>query len=104
MKKPDNYELKKWLYDNFITGLKIHHYQTGTDTAATDWELIPHTGKSKRLRDHTIQKLVEVRPDYNSVLKPVNSVIKEVEEWGKFAKVEAKELAEYERLKKKFEQ
>jgi hypothetical protein len=102
MKKPTDYELKKWLCDNFITGLKIHHYQTGTDTASTDWELIPSTGKSKRLRDHTIQKLVNVRPDYNSVLQPLDSIVKEIEEWKKFAKTEAKELSEYERLKKKF--
>lgn len=103
MKKPENYKLKKWLCENIIVGLHIHYYQTGTESADTDWELITGEGKSKRINANLIKHLVNVKPDWASVLRVNNEIIKEVNEYKIFAKKEAKDLVEYERLKKKFE-
>jgi hypothetical protein len=103
MKKPDNYELKKWLCDNTICGLKVHYYQTGSDTSDTDWELESTTGEKKRVRSHPIDKMVDVRPDWVSVLHVHDSVRREVKAWDEYAEKEVDELAEYERLKRKFE-
>jgi len=102
MNKPEFYELKKWLRDNTICGLKVHYYQTGDDTADTDWELIPDTGKSRKVKADIISRYVEVRPDWVSVLRPLSAVIQQVNEYEAFAKKESRDLAEYERLKKKF--
>jgi hypothetical protein len=103
MKEPQYYEFKKWLCNNTIVGLKVHYYQTGTDTSDTDWELIPQTGKSKRVKAHTVRPLVTLRPDWVRVLQINAEVRREVEEYEKFAKKEARDLSEYRRLKAKFE-
>lgn len=102
VKKPENYELKKWLCENTIVGLELYNYQTGTDTAATDWELIPQDGKKKRVKSHSVEGLVTVRPDWIRVLSVTDIVAREVDEYKVFAKKEAKDLREYERLQKKF--
>lgn len=104
MKKPHDYEFKKWLCENTIIGLRIYYYQTGTDTSDTDWELMPSEGKSKRVKATTVSPLVEVRPDWVRILQVRDHVRKEIVEYAKYAKSEAKDLAEYERLKKKFEE
>jgi len=103
MKKPGQYELKKWLYNNTIVGLKLHYYQTGTDTAATDWEMTPKEGRKKRVKSHSVKGLVDIRPDWIRVLQLEPRYVKEMEEYAAFAKKEAKDLALYEKLKKKFE-
>lgn len=102
MKEPTDWELKKWLCDNTVVGLRIHYFQTGTDTSETDWELTPATGKSKRVRSDRVSPLVEVRPDWVRVLSPLRSVVREVEEYTIFAKKEARDLAEFKRLSAKF--
>ena len=103
MKKPARYELKKWLSENAVCGLKLHYYQTGTDTATTDWELIPVDGKSKRVRSDSVKDLITISPDWYRVLRLSERYIKEVEEYSVFEKKEHKDLTEYKRLKKKFE-
>jgi len=104
MKKPQDFELKEWLCDHKTKGLVVHYYQTGTDTADTDWELIPREGKSKRVKDHKVKDLVTLRPDWVRVMTVTDRVRREVEEYREFAKREAADLAEYERLKKKFDE
>lgn len=103
MNCPDRYELKKWLCKNGIKGLILHYYQTGTETSQTDWELIPLEGKSRRVPAESVRGLVELRPDWVRILSPHSKVIKEIEEYDKFAKANAAELATYKRLKAKFE-
>jgi hypothetical protein len=102
MKKPASFTLKEWLCDNSIRGLIIHYYQTGTDTSDTDWELIPSEGKPKRVKADKVKDLVTVRPDWARVMTVTTQVVKEVQEYREFCKREAVDLAEYERLKKKF--
>lgn len=104
MKKPQDFDLKEWLCDHQIKGLIVHYYQTGTDTADTDWELIPSEGKSKRVKDHNVKDLVTLRPDWVRVMTVTDRVQREVKEYREFAEREAAGLAEYERLKKKFDE
>ena len=102
MNIPKHYEVKKWLCENVIVGLKIHYYQTGEDRSSTDWELFPQEGKSQRWRASTVEDLVIFSPDWVRLFKVVDEVRKEVEEWKIFEKEEAHDLAEYRRLKEKF--
>ena len=103
MKAPNQYDLKKWLCDNTIIGLRLHYYQTGTDTAETDWELMPETGKAKRVVSSSVCGLVDIRPDWIRVMRVRAEVKKEVDEYKTFAKKESRDLREYKRLKEKFE-
>lgn len=104
MKKPANYEFKKWLCDNTIVGLRLHYYPVGVDTADTDWELTTSSGTTKRVNQNTVQGLVRLDPDWVRVLRATDKVKREVDEYTAFAKKEAKDLATYERLRKKFEE
>lgn len=103
MKKPEDYELKKWLCSNTVYDLKIHHIQTGVDTFDTDWEMTSTSKKKKRCRDYKVKPLVDIHPNWNSVLRAKREVVKEVKAWDEFAKKEETDLLEYERLKMKFE-
>ena len=103
MKEPEDIELKQWLCDKAIKGLIVHHYQTGTDTSDTDWELIPYEGKPKRVVADKVKRLVSVDPDWAHVMRVHDRVRSEVDEWNAFVKKEAADLAAYKRLKQKFE-
>lgn len=103
MKKPDGYEIKKWLCSNVICGLKLYYYQTGSDTSATDWELESISGEKKRFRDYLVCRYIQFKPDWVSAFEVSKSVIDEVKAWDEYEAKESDELAEYERLKKKFE-
>ena len=102
MKKPKQYDLKKWLCENLIVGLKVRYYQTGTDTSDTDWELMPAIGKAKRVKARSVEELVDVKPNWSSVLQLKECYRVEVGEWDNFRIKESKDFAEYERLKRKF--
>ena len=101
MKKPEQYELKKFIMRG-ISGLKLHYYQTGTESSATDWELFTEDGKTKRVRAEKVGKLVEVRPDWIRILRLKPHLTAEVLKWEIFEKEHKAELAEFERLKEKF--
>lgn len=103
MIKPIDYELKKWLCDNIIIGCKVHYYQTGTDTSDTDWEIFTKEGGAKRLKRDMIMHLIRFSPDWIRLFAVEDCILREVEAYRNFAKREAKDLAEYNRLKKKFE-
>jgi hypothetical protein len=104
MKKPENYDLKAWLSNHDIKGLIVHYYHVGTDSSDTDWELIPTEGNSKRVKASIVQELVTLRPDWMVVMDVKDSVLSEVNEYREFLKREITDLAEYNRLKQKFEQ
>lgn len=102
MNKPKHYELKKWLCENTVKGLVIHRRIVNNDESETYWELIPTEGKSKKVKDNPVSSMVQLRPDWVRVLSVLGSIKREVDEYKQFSKFEAKDLAEYERLKKKF--
>lgn len=102
MKKPIQYDLKKWLCEYTIVGLRLYYNQTGTETAETDWELMPSVGEPKRILAQIVQDLVVLSPDWVRVLRVKDIVRREIADYEKFAKKEARDLTIYERLKKKF--
>ena len=102
MKQPEHYELKQWLASNTITGLRLYYYQTGTDTADTDWELTTKEGETLRVLASTVEPLVRVSPNWVRVLYIDGVYAREVEKYQDFAKREAKDLKEFARLKEKF--
>jgi hypothetical protein len=103
MKKPEYYDLKKWLCENTIVGLRVSQTVTGCDTMDVYWVLEPAAGVHKRVRDTTVQGLVDIHPDWIRVLDVKDKVRAEVDAWDAFAKKEARDLSEYKRLKEKFE-
>lgn len=100
MKKP--IDLALWLYGADVTSVDVEYLQTGTDTADT-FVTIRNSKGEKRLRWNTLAELVEVGMDHRSIMRLRESVARECVEWRDFAKRNQHELAEYERLKAKFE-
>jgi hypothetical protein len=105
MKIPSQYELKKWLCDNTIRGVILHHYHRAAtgDTSETDWELRAETGEVKRVLGNTVINLVCFTRDLRHILGPSPCVRKEVEDYRAFEKASQEELETYLRLKEKFE-
>ena len=102
MKKPSDYELKRWLCENTIVGIKLYYYQTGTETSDTDWELETINSEKKRFKSRLVKKFVDVDIDWIRVLRVKAQIVDEMRKWDKFAEKEKEDLAEYERLKDKF--
>lgn len=108
MKKPSNIEL--WLYDVNVGGLIVESRMTGCDASETFWKLIPTDAfgntkgcdPARKFPDHAVKGLVDLNPDHCSVLRLRYDVVKRVREWKAFAEKEARDLAEYNRLKRKF--
>lgn len=108
MKKPVNYDLKKWLCEHLIIGLEVVQKVTSEDTADTYWKLyamidLYDRKETRAVEEDIIEPLVYVKPDWAAVLRVKDSVRKEVDEWDKFVKTEIDDFEEYKRLKKKFE-
>ena len=85
-----------------IHGLYIEQRQTGTDTADTFVKITGSNGKAEGLW-RTYREFLELVPDHNSVCHVKEKYARQVEDWRKFEKQNAKELAEYKRLKAKFD-
>jgi len=108
MKKPANYEIKKWLCEHIISGLEITYKMTSEDTSDTYWVLYAmidmyNSQETREVKEDIIEPLVNVKPDWAAVLRVKDSIRKEVDEWDKFVKTETTDFEEYKRLKKKFE-
>jgi len=101
MKKPQDYELKKWLSENILIGLELNYYQTGTDTSDTDWIIKSKNNGERTVRSGKVEQLVTVRVDWVRVIRATDAVQNEVKEWDAFSEKEAKDIEEYERLKEK---
>ena len=103
MKQPKDFELKKWLCNNLITGVKVHYYQTGTDTSDTDWELFSFEGNKKRVKMWAVQPLLKFDPNWVKLMQVKDEVVEEVTAYEGFCIKEARDLAAYKRLKTKFD-
>lgn len=102
--------LAKWIDKNGNPDqLKVEYRQTGPDTADT-WiiltctdrkksiEVQPHELSSERWGDHDVY----LHLDHASIVELTDDGRKRLDEWKAFQKREAKDLAEFERLKRKF--
>lgn len=86
-----------------IRGIIIDYRQTGTDTAETYCEILGNgKGKVTGLW-RTFSPFLDVRVDWASVARVSEKYVREIEEWRKFEKANAAELATFKRLKAKFE-
>lgn len=101
MKKPENLEIKKWLCKNCVIGIKLHKRFIGIESSKTEYQLFSEKSEITA-SDWTIKRLVDFNPDCSRLLSVRREVLDEVKKWEAFAKEEAKDLAEYERLKAKF--
>lgn len=86
-----------------IRGIIVDYQQTGTDTADTFCEILGDGKKKVTGLWRTYSPFLDVRVDWASVARVSDKYRKEVEEWRKFEKAYSAELAEYQRLKEKFE-
>lgn len=105
MKKPDNYELKRWLARG-VKGIVVHYELVTEDRAETSIELIPCHGKPRTFRgDRALDNLEELAifgVDFNSVVKLKREFLKELDAYEGFVENNKKDFAEFNRLKKKF--
>lgn len=101
MKKPSEHAL--WLYKNWpIHGIKVEHKQTGDDTAES-FVTVASAAGTRKMPALEFDELCTLRRDYNSIcdLKPSEKI--KVTDWLAFENENKADLAEYERLRKKFE-
>ena len=101
MEKPSAVAIK--LYQiGWIHGLFVEQQQTGTDTADTFCVI---TGSKNVVKGKwaTYAKYLDVCVGHSYVAKLKQKYAVQVERWKEFERVNKKELAEYERLKAKFE-
>lgn len=97
-------DLKLWLYDSWpIRSLRVNYRMTGEDTAETTVTIEGAKG-AKILLWRTLEPLLEVGVDYNSVARLNYTTQNEVRLWREFEKEHAADLAELQRLKQKLGQ
>lgn len=95
-------EQERWIVKHRVDTVKVEYRQTGTDTAETYVTLI--AGKEKvTWLDKNFNKVAQLQLGYNTVVSPRYGVRERVEARDKWEKANARELAEFKRLKAKFE-
>lgn len=87
---------------DIAVALHVDYRQTGTDTADTFWVVSNWNNKKFEFQGGIPMKYLDFSPDYRSVFQVRKEVIDKVKVWKAFEKSHEHELAEYERLKKKF--
>lgn len=85
-----------------IEKLAIEYRQTGTDTADTYIIITGSEGEVSGLW-HIYKPFLDIGIGHNYVARIHLHMENSVDQWKKFVKKNAKELAEYKRLKAKFE-
>ena len=85
----------------WIHGLHIEQKQTGTDTAETFVTITGSDGKAEG-KWNAYRDFLELVPGHNSVCHVKEKFIRQVEDWQNFEIQNAKELADYKRLREKF--
>lgn len=94
---------ERWIAKHYVDTVKVEHRQTGTDTAETFVTLI--AGKDRvTWRKETFCKVARLELSYNTVVEPNYGVRDRVRAREAWEKANDEELAEYKRLRSKFEQ
>lgn len=102
MKKPED-DLMRLAELGSIRGIIIDYRQTGTDTADTYCELLGDGKKKVCGLWRTYRGYLDVSVGHCSAARIQPHLRKQIDDWRRFEKENAKELAEYERLKSKFD-
>lgn len=87
----------------FIKGLSVEYKQTGTETSETYVTITGSNGEIKGLLWSIYKPFLDVNVGYNYVARVHSHMRDSVDQWKRFVKKNARELAEYKRLKAKFE-
>jgi len=102
MKKPN--EIIMWLNSIFyIKSISIESEQTGVDTSKTSWVIEGANGEVKSFVDVDCRDYIIIKPNSRSLAELRMGYKKQAEDWIEFELKNKEELAEYERLKEKFE-
>ena len=102
MKKPNEYDIKLWLYNNAVNGFRLKRKQAGDDSE-TYWELYSANGGTRTILGCLVKPLVDINPDWNRILNLRVVYQREVTDYLEFEEANADDLEEYKRLKAKFE-
>lgn len=100
---PDVSEQERWICHNHVESVRAEYRQTGTDTAESYVHLKPVTGKAVCWLESTFRKVARLEFGTGTVAQPGYGVCERVKAREAWEKSNAKELAEYKRLKAKFE-
>lgn len=99
---PDVSAQERWIVHHRVDAIRVEHRQTGTDTAETYVHL--SAGKvTVCWGDTDFRKVARLDLSWATVVSPAYGVTERVEAREKWEKANARELAEYKRLKAKFE-
>ena len=110
MNKPS--ATKIWLFEHSpFSSISVRWEYASEDTSRSFVKLAAvHNNAKKEFAIDTMQPpfntaapLIKLRIDWNSVAEVADHVSREVAEWKKFEQTHKKDIAEYERLKKKLE-
>jgi hypothetical protein len=91
-----------WLANQWITGHDIDSRQTGTDTSDTWIIFRPISGKPREARLESVEVYINFRPDYHSSLRLTERAQELVADYLRWERRNKRDLAEFNRLKKKF--
>lgn len=95
---------ERWIVRNRVSAIRVEYRQTGTDTAETYVQLTPWDGgKPVCWLDSTFRKVATLKLSHASIAEPAYGVRERVEAREKWEAKNARELADYKRLKAKFE-
>lgn len=103
MTPPDMTAEERWIVENIVTAIRVEYRMTSADTADTYVHLTGWEGQKACWRDTTFAKVARLRLDYNSCAEPLPGIREKVEARKAWERKNARELAEYRRLKAKFE-
>lgn len=100
MKKPSEFAI--WFYKNWpIHGIKVTW--DGPVGAEQSYVTIASAGGTKKVTAEQFEEQCNLRREFNSICELRTHIKEHVANWLDFEKSNAIELAEYERLKQKFE-
>jgi hypothetical protein len=101
---PDVTAQERWIVKNAVVAVRVEYRQTGTDTAETYLHLTPSDGKAAVCwLASTFRKFARLELGHCTVAVPIYGLREKVEAREKWEQANARELADYKRLKAKFE-
>lgn len=92
---------ERWIATHRPDRVRVEYRQTGTDTAET-YVHLEDGGSKVCWHDTTFNKVARLQLGYNTVAVPAYGIAEAVEARMAFEKKEARDLAEYKRLARKF--
>ncbi len=95
---------ERWITHNAVIAIRVEHWLTGDDTSETYVHLTTHDeNKNVCWKAKTFLQVARLELTHYQCAVPLPSVVKAVQEREKWEKENERELAEYQRLKTKFE-